>query len=242
MEILAIIPARGGSKGIPSKNIVHLGGKPIIAYSIDAAKKSKFISRIVVSTDSDVISKIAKKFGAETPFIRPKKLSSDTTSTNDVIKHTLDYFKKNESYVPDIVVLLQPTSPLRNFDVIDKSIRKLKREKPDIILEVSKIQSHPFRSFLPDGKFLRPFKKNFLEFHQRQLFPKFYYPTGDLYVFWSNNFKKFKNIYGPKIQYIEKSEDEISHDINNLFDLFICEMKIKYWEKFQKQMNHIKNS
>jgi CMP-N,N'-diacetyllegionaminic acid synthase len=241
MKILAIIPARGGSKGIHLKNIVSLAGKPLISYSIEAAKKSKLITRIVVSTDNKKIAQIAKKYGADVPFYRPKKISGDKSLTSDVIKYTLNYLEKNESYVPDIVVLLQPTSPLRKYETIDKAIRKLKREKTDIVLEISKIQSHPYRSFLPNGKFLKPFKKNFLKYHQRQLFPKFYYPTGDLYVFWSHNLQKFGNIYGSKIQGIIKSENEIGHDINNLFDLFICEMKIKYWKQYQKQITSFKN-
>lgn len=235
MEILAIIPARGGSKGIPMKNIISLAGKPLIYYSIKAAKDSKFITRIIVSTDNKKIGQIANKFGAETPFFRPKKISGGNASTNDAIQHTLNYLKKNESYVPDIVVLLQPTSPLRKSKTIDKAIRKFRKDKPDILLEISKIKSHPYRSFLPNGKYLKPFKKNFLKYHQRQLFPKIYYPTGDIYIFWGDNFKMFRNMYGPKIQGIIKSEDEISLDINDLFDMFICEMKIKYWKQYKKR-------
>lgn len=237
MQILAIIPARGGSKGIPLKNIAPLAGKPLISYSIESAKKSKLITRIVVTTDNKKIAKTAKEFGADVPFLRPKKISGGSAKTNDAIKHTLDYLRKNESYIPDIVVLLQPTSPLRNIETMDKAIRKLKREKSDIVLEIFKIKSHPYRTFLPSGKFLKPFKKNFLKFHQRQLFPTFYYPTGDLYVFWTKNFDKFGNMYGNKIQGVIKHEDDINVDVNSLFDLFVCEMKLKHWKKYQKNMN-----
>jgi len=102
------------------------------------------------------------------------------------------------------------------------------------VLGVSKIKTHPYRAFWPNGKFLNPFKKNFLKYHQRQMFPSCYYPTGEIYVFWTSNLKKFGDIYGSKIQGIVKPENEISHDINNLFDLFICEMRIKYWKQYQK--------
>jgi CMP-N,N'-diacetyllegionaminic acid synthase len=238
VNILAIIPARGGSKGILMKNIVPLAGKPLISYTINSTKKSKFITRVIVSTDNEKIAKIAKKFGAEVPFLRPKKISGSNASTKDVIKHALDYLKKEESYIPDIVVLLQPTSPLRKNETIENAIKKFKREKPDILLEVSTIKSHPYRAFLPNGKFLKPFKKDFLKYHQRQLFPTMYYPTGELYIFWTQNFKKYKNIYGPKILPIVKPKNEISNDINNLFDLFISEMTIKYWKQYQKQFKN----
>lgn len=239
MEILSIIPARGGSKGIPLKNIVLLNEIPLITYSIKSAKKSKLINRVIVSTDNKKIALIAKKSGAEVPFFRPKKISKDSSSTQDVIIHALNYLEKNESYVPDIVVLLQPTSPLRNTNNIDKTIRKLKKEKSNIVLEISKIKTHPYRSFWANGKYLKPFKQNFLKFHQRQQFPTCYYPTGEIYAFWTKNLKKFGNIYGTKIQGIIKSPDEINNDIDNMFDLFICEMKIKYWEQYKKKSKAI---
>ena len=242
MDVLAIIPARGGSKGIHLKNITLLDGKPLITYSIESAKKSKLISRIIVSTDHKKIAEISKKSGAEVPFLRPKKISGSKASTKDVIKHTLDFLKVEEAYIPDIVVLLQPTSPLREYNIIDKSIKKFRKEKPDIMLEVSTIKSHPFRSFLPNGKLLKPFKKNFLKYHQRQMFPKMYYPTGELYIFWAKNIEKYGNMYGPKIGAIIKSEKEISSDINNLFDLFVCEMRIKYWKQYQTKMEKLKKN
>ena len=243
MDILAIIPARGGSKGIPLKNIVPLADKPLISYSIDSAKKSKFITRIVVSTDNQKIASIAKKFGADVPFLRPQKISKDNSSTQDSIVHALEYLENSESYIPEIVVLLQPTSPLRNYENIDKSIRKLNREKSDIVLEISKIKTHPYRSFWPNGQYLKPFKNNFLRFHQRQQFPTCYYPTGEVYAFWAKNLKKFGNIYGTKIQGIIKSPDEFSNDIDDLFDLFICEMRLKYWKQYEKEfkLNSLKN-
>jgi len=226
VKVLALIPARGASKGIPQKNIKSLAG---------TAKRSKLVNRIVVSTDSKKIGSIAKKFGAEVPFYRPKGISRDNSSTQESVKHALNFLEKNKSYTPDIVVILQPTSPFRKDEIIDKAIRKLKREKADIVLGISKIKTHPYRAFWPNDKFLKPFKRNFLKYYQRQMFPTCYYPTGEIYVFWTRNLEKFGNIYGSKIQGIIKPENEISSDINNLFDLFICEMRIKYWKRFQKQ-------
>jgi len=235
MEILVIIPARGSSKGIPQKNIKSLAGKPLIAYSIESAKKSKLVNRIIVSTDSKKIGGIAKKYGAEIPFYRPKKISGDRASTLDSIKHTLEFLKKKESYVPDVVIILQPTSPLRSNELIDKAIKKLKKSKADIVLEITKIKTHPYRGFWPHGNFLKPFKKDFLKYHQRQTLPTCYFPTGEIYVFWTQNIQKYRNIYGPKIQGIIKLENEPRNDINSLFDFFVTEMKIKYWKEYKKK-------
>jgi len=234
MEILAIIPARGGSKGIPQKNIKKLLGKPLIGYSIEYAKKSRYVNRVIVSTDNKKIATVAKKFGAEIPFYRPKKISGDNASTLSVIKHTLNFLEKTESYVPDIVIILQPTSPLRNKLLLEKAVNKLKRNKSDIVLEITKIKTHPYRSFWSETNYLKPFRKDFLKFHQRQQFPDCFFPTGDIYVFWTKNIKKFGNIYGPKIQGILKPEDEPVIDINNNFDFFMAEMKMKFWKNYKK--------
>ena len=107
----------------------------------------------------------------------------------------------------------------------------------EIVVGVKKIKTHPYRSFWPNGKFLKPFKKNFLKFHQRQMFPECYYPTGEIYAFWTENLNKYGEMYGPKIQGIIKPEKEIKNDIDSLFDLFVCEMRIKYWDKYQRNMN-----
>lgn len=117
MKILALIPARGDSKGIPNKNIQKIGGKYLIEYTINSAKRSKLIDKIIVSTDSKKIASISKKLGAEVPFLRPKKISIDKSPTIEVIKHTLGFLSNNQFYVPDIILLLQPTSPFRSKDL-----------------------------------------------------------------------------------------------------------------------------
>lgn len=123
--ITAIIPARGGSKGIPQKNIMDIGGFPLIAYSIAAAKLSKKIDRVIVSTDSKEIAEIAKRFGAEVPFMRPKEIATDTSPDIDFIKHALSWFKAKEGRTPKYIVHLRPTTPLRHPADIDRSITKL---------------------------------------------------------------------------------------------------------------------
>ena len=125
MDIAAIIPARGGSKSIPRKNIISFLGKPLIYWSIVVAIKSKLIDRVIVSTDDKEIAEIAKKFGAEIPFMRPKHLGGDLVLDYPVIRHCLDYLSESEGYQPDIVVQLRPTSPLRPDGLVDEGISKL---------------------------------------------------------------------------------------------------------------------
>ena len=120
LKILAIIPGRGGSKGISSKNIRSVGNIPLIAHTILSAKNSKNVNRIIVSTDSKKIATISKKFGAEIPFLRPKKFASDRSSTLDVVQHALGFLQKEENYTPDIITIMLPTSPFRPFNLIDK--------------------------------------------------------------------------------------------------------------------------
>ena len=128
MKILAIIPARSGSKGIPNKNIIDVCGKPLIQYSIESAlslKAKGLIEKVIISTDSDTIAKISLKLGAEVPFLRPKEISGDKSKSIDFITHAIKYFEDiNEFY--DFILLLQPTSPLRKLKHLEKSIKLLK--------------------------------------------------------------------------------------------------------------------
>ena len=124
-KVMALIPARGGSKSIPKKNIVDLGGFPLIAYSIAAAKLSKHISRIIVSTDSEEIAEVAKQYGAEVPFMRPAEYARDDSEDIEFVQHALDWLGKNEGYVPDLIVHLRPTTPLREAAVIDTAIEEI---------------------------------------------------------------------------------------------------------------------
>ena len=123
--ILAIIPARGGSKRLPKKNIKILGGKPLISWTIEAARNSKFIDRIIVSTDSNEIAEISQKWGAEVPFIRPSSLATDDASSEDVILHAINWMEYEKNTVFDYFILLQPTSPFRTHNHIDDAIKKI---------------------------------------------------------------------------------------------------------------------
>ena len=122
MKILALIPARGGSKGIPHKNIVNLGGKPLIVYSIEQALASKWINRVIVSTDDTEIAEVARIYGAEVPFIRPAEFAQDLSPDIDVFRHALAWLETNEGYVPDIVLNHRPVCPIRKAETIDRAI------------------------------------------------------------------------------------------------------------------------
>lgn len=125
MNIMAIIPARGGSKGVPGKNITFLGGYPLIAYSVIAAKMSKNISRVIVSTDSKEIASVAEKYGAEVPFFRPAELAGDKSQDIEFVLHAINWFKQHEEKAPDYLVHLRPTTPLRDPVVIDQAITEI---------------------------------------------------------------------------------------------------------------------
>jgi CMP-N,N'-diacetyllegionaminic acid synthase len=227
MEILGIIPARGGSKGVPFKNIKKLNGIPLIGHTINSALKSKKINRLIVSTDNIKIKNTALKLGAEVPFLRPKVYATSKSQNTDVIRHTISFLKKTENYEPDIIIYLQPTTPFRTTKQIDKSINSLIKSKATCVVGVSKIKTHPYRVFWPKNEFLKPARSDFLNFYQRQMFPVCYYPTGSIYTFWKNTFEKHGNIYGPKIKPLILKSDELNIDIDSFTDFFICEMLMK---------------
>ncbi|MFZ6019832.1 MAG: cytidylyltransferase domain-containing protein, partial [Chloroflexota bacterium] len=124
-EVLAIIPARGGSKGIPRKNIRNFAGHPLIAYSIAAALQSRRITRVIVSTDDPEIAEVARAYGAEVPFLRPAELAQDSTLDLPVFQHALAWLTANEAYAPDVVVQLRPTSPIRPVGLVDEAVHIL---------------------------------------------------------------------------------------------------------------------
>jgi len=133
MKVLSIIPARGGSKGIPLKNLVMLNQKPLLYYTVIASLKSKIINKTVVSTDNKKIGKVALKLGAEVVY-RPKKLATDTTALEPVIEHILNYLNRHQNYTPDIIVILQNTSPLRTAKHIDEALTLMRKQNYDSIL------------------------------------------------------------------------------------------------------------
>lgn len=151
-KIIAIIPARGGSKRIPRKNIKILAGKPLIAWTIETALRSRIFDRIIVSTEDKEIAGIAKKFGAEVPFKRPKKLAKDEASGWSVLQHAVKELEKKEGYQPDIIVDLPPTSPLRNVQDIKKCVKELIDKKVNIVRTVYRSERNPYFNMVEKRK------------------------------------------------------------------------------------------
>lgn len=182
-KIIALIPARGGSKSIPKKNIIDLEGFPLIAYSIAAAKMSKCISRIIVSTDSQEIAEIAKKYGAEVPFLRPAEFAIDTAGDYEVFKHAMEWFKNNENYEPEYWMHLRPTTPLRDPELIDKGIEEiLKHPEATSMRSGYELREPPQKQFgIENGFFVGLFPHDSRPDYTnlpRQSFPSAYQPNG----------------------------------------------------------------
>lgn len=198
MEIIAIIPARKGSKGIKDKNIRTFREKPLLAHAIECAKMTGYINRIILSTDSDKYLKLGKKYGAEAHQLRPAILSADDTPMLDVITYELDSLYKKESYRPDIIVLLQPTQPLRKPKHIDAALSILKEKKSDSVVSVVKVPKHYSPDFVLkiNDERLEFYKKDSHLITRRQDASDVYYRDGTVYMFRYTSFIKYKSIYG----------------------------------------------
>ncbi len=222
--MLAIIPARGGSKGLPGKNIKKLNGLELIAYTIKAAQKSEFITEIIVSTDDQNIADIAKAHGVQVPFLRPAELASDTAIVADTYMHVLASLDKEYSSF----VALNPTSPLKEAFDIDNAIKLFKEKDADVVLTVFEAET-PIEWYkkLNDQGVLENIVQDKRDFvANRQDLERQYIPNGAVYIFKSEYLKKNKNYYGPKtFGHIMPKERSI--DIDTALDFKIAELLIK---------------
>lgn len=225
-KIAALITARGGSKGIPKKNIIKVCGKPLIHWTVESAMKSKYIDKIFLSTDSDEIINSVKKFTVEVPFKRPKNLSSDKATSTDVILHFINWMKKNGNEY-DTLLLLQPTSPFRKSEHIDSSIKKfLESKKALSLISVTENIKSPYlsRKISADGFVENLF--NIKSEKRRQDIPVTYYINGAIYLMEIKNFKKYKTFQTPEtLSYIMPYYSSI--DIDEPMDLKIAELYYK---------------
>ncbi len=225
-KIIALIPARGGSKGLPRKNIALLSGKPLIVWTIEEAKKSKYIDKLYVSTDDKEIAGIVQSFGAEIPFIRPRSLSGDEVRCIDVVLHCIDFMEnRNESY--DILVLLQPTSPLRITKDIDDAILFLVEKKAGAIISVSECEHPPQKAnVLPADGSMENFIKETNLNKNRQELDTYYRENGSVYVANLDYIKKQKSFYGKKsFAFITLVEHSV--DVDSKLDLGFCEYLLR---------------
>jgi len=215
MEILSIIPARGGSKGIPLKNIVLINKKPLLYYTVNASLKSKLVTRTIVSTDHQGISNIAKGLGSEV-IKRPKKLANDHISLEPSISQILDHLKKTENYKPDIILILQNTSPLRNSKHIDEALTLLKKRNYDSIL--SGFSYYTFRWKKRKDSTVKPLNYNPKKRPNHQKMDEQLYENGALFATTYDAFKKNNCRISGRIGFY-KMPIELSYNIDTFDDL-----------------------
>lgn len=229
-KILAIIPARGGSKGIPRKNIKEICGKPLITYTIEAALKCEYIDRVIVSTDDEEIAQVSKASGAEVPFLRPDELASDNSPTIDCVIDLLEKLKRDQQYTPEYVALLQCTSPLRNSKHLDEAINELFISNRDGIVSVCEVEANPYwMNVIKDGK-LEYFIEEGRKITRRQDLPKVYEINGALYIIKTDILIKEKTFECVNVgAYVMTAKESV--DIDELLDFKIAELILSEGEK-----------
>ena len=221
-NIVALIPARGGSKGVPRKNIRNLLGKPLIAYSIIQCQRSLYIDRVIVSTEDDEIAKVARDFDAEVPFIRPSTLATDNAKGLEVVFHAVNWFRERAQQV-DIIVVLPPTSPLRLTADIDNAIELFFEKSADAVVSVCLAEKNLYWSnILPDDGCMKDFVSNNAFNKNRQEFQKIFSLNGSIYVANANFLLSQKTYYSEK-SYAYIMPPERSIDIDTEIDFQLAE-------------------
>lgn len=229
MKILGLIPARGGSKGVPNKNIKPLAGKPLIHYTIEAALPCPDISQLVVSTDSTAIAEVSRAAGAAVPFMRPDELATDSSPSIDTVIHAVEWFQEKGEHF-DAVCLLQPTSPFRTAEDIQKAVTAFKQQTADSLISVREVphQYNPHWIFEPkesDG-FLKIATGEQQIIPRRQELPKAYYRDGSIYMVKTKVLLEQRSLYGEQIAFCV-SENPVYVNIDTLADWAEAERQIR---------------
>jgi len=223
-EVIGLITARGGSKSMPRKNILPLAGKPLIAWTIEAARSSRFLSRVLVSTDDPEIAEIAAEWGAEIPFMRPVELAGDTTPHVLVVEHAIHWLEEAEGSRPAYVLMLQPTSPLRTAEDIDGAITFAREREAIAVVSVSPMDRHPYLSkrILADGT-LAEFVTSDIAYLRRQDLPPAYALNGALYLNRSDSLLRDHTFVPPGVLgYVMPPERSL--DLDTPWDFHLVEM------------------
>ena len=227
LQILGIIPARGGSKGIPRKNIAPLADKPMIAWTIEVALSSPSLSRVLVTTDDQQIRDLALALGSEAPFLRPAELANDDTPSIDVVLHVVEWLAAHENYRPDYLMLLQPTSPLRTVDDIEGAIRLANDRRCDSVVSVAEAVTHPYwmKRIASDGT-LENFIAIDTKFTRRQDLPPAFGLNGAIYLVRTNSLLAERTFYpGNTLPYVMPRERSL--DIDSQWDLFLVDLVLR---------------
>jgi len=226
-DILGLVTARGGSKGIPRKNIVPLTGRPLIAWTIEAARLAQSVKRVIVSTDDPEIAAVAQAWGAEVPFMRPAELARDDSPHMDVVVHAIEWLMSNENWYPDYVLLLQPTSPLRMAEDIDAAVTLALQRDADGVVSVSEAPSHPYliKRITEEGCLV-----NFLAkpegYLPRQSFPPAYFVNGAIYLGRREVLLQKRTWYTQRT-YAYVMPPERSLDIDTPWDLYLADLVLR---------------
>lgn len=220
-KILVLIPARGGSKRLPGKNIRLLGGKPLIAWTIDIVKDTPDICDILVSTDDLDIADVARAAGAYVPWLRPAELATDMASSVDVALHALDWYEGERGAV-DGLLLLQPTSPFRRQETIDRGIQLFRQNNHRSVIGVSPADSHPLWCFKIEGTKMRPFMEGGL-LQRSQDLPAAYVINGAFYLVTPNDLRRYRSFYNDTTLPLVINHPEESIDIDTEWDWKIAE-------------------
>ena len=223
-RIVCIIPARGGSKGLPGKNIKMFCGLPLIVHTINQAKGSRLIDRVIVSTDNKKIADISRRYEAEVPFIRPKHLAQDKTSTIEVLLHAMDWLKK-DNYTFDILLLLHATAPLRTVNDINNCIKLLFKKNVSNVFSVTPAHRNPYFNMVEIKRSKVTLSKNG-NYASRQFAPEVFDMNSSIYAWWKDILKKEKKTFlkGSRIYIMPK---ERSIDIDDYIDFKLAEILVK---------------
>lgn len=226
---LAIIPARGGSKGLPGKNIRELCSKPLIGWSIEAGLNSLYIDEVIVTTDNEKIAEISIRYGASVPFLRPNDLASDTATTFDAIKHTIEYYENKLHKIYDYIVLLEPTSPLREKNDLDEMIQKIMTLEDDFdaIVSIGEVHEHPSVMKYIERNIVKPYCTELTITSRRQDNQPAYFPYGVAYIVKTKTLLEEKTFYPARTTHhiIKRYQ---CYEIDDLYDFLAIENIMKY--------------
>lgn len=230
-RVLAVITARGGSKGVPRKNVVPLGGKPLIAWTIDAAHQSEHLTRVIVSTDDEEIADVARRHGADVPFMRPPELAADTSHHPDVMVHAVEFMANEFGESFDMVMCLQPTVPFRTADHIDEGIVRFKHSGAQSLISLKKQDYPPWWMFrIEDERIAAAFEYepgvNVFNLERQQL-PRVYRPNGAIYLTTTAALIKWHRLVDPDDCACFVMDEGASVDIDTFADFAMAEAMLK---------------
>lgn len=230
-RVLGLIPARGGSKRLPRKNVLPLAGKPLIAYTVEAALQSQFIDSVAVSTDDPEIAAVARRYGAQLPFTRPAELASDEANNFDVIQHAINYYALKENTNFDYIVYLQPTSPLRTHADIDAAFNLLRQKGADAVISVCEPPHSPlWCNTLPADLSMKGFLRDDVKYKRSQELERYYQLNGAIYIISTMRLLREKTFFIESNVFAYVMPLETSIDIDTFIDFNLCEILLRQRE------------